>query len=166
MRPQLLHHPYRRGDGREKDVRRTRNVFWYVSRHKSWDSKCSWRMLIFSPEWICLVWGCAFLWEGPWEMLTPSKTWFQGKVRAIRARLPEVHGQGIKGCEISIIQIKFTSSDIRLKNIEKYRLVYSLSSMSGISPAATSDKNSIASWGAFSIRADDTQVAIDRWKAD
>ena len=127
-RPQLLHHPYRRGDYREKDIRRTRSVFWCVSEHKSWDGECSWGMLIFSPEWVYLVWGCAFLWESPWEMLMPSKTWFQGKVRAVRARLPEVHGQSIKGCEVSIIQI----NSIFWHQIKKYRLIYYLFSLSFI----------------------------------
>lgn len=47
--------------------------------------------------------------------------------------------------------------------IKKYRLIYYLlSCLSDISPAATSDKHSIASQGAFIIEADDTHIAVDR----
>lgn len=53
--------------------------------------------------------------------------------------------------------------NIFLHQINIYRLIYYLLSYSAaISTAATSDKNGLASQGAFITEADDTHIAVDR----
>lgn len=53
--------------------------------------------------------------------------------------------------------------NIFLHQIKIYRLIYYLLSYSAaISTAATSDKTSRASQGAFITEADDTHIAVDR----